>query len=110
MSLHWTTLRHPGYSTVDYLTPLPAPTSIDGETATHVVRWYNRDETSWVVSFADATGAQIGSSEYVYSKAEAEAEAAYLINSIKTCDCSHMLRHHQIKACFRCACSEFHAA
>ena len=85
----WTKLRHPGYDSIDYLTPLPEPFDVDGHgiPATHVLRWYNRAETSWVVSYSTASGEQVGSSQYVYSAGDAEAEASYLLSRAAHAKC-----------------------
>lgn len=63
--------------------PFDTPVSFgyDDEFAAGVMRWYNRYERSWVVSYCDSQFNQIGSSEYVYSKSDADHEAEYLLNN-----------------------------
>jgi len=65
-----------GLSTNTYVAPLVVTQRVgwSEEEATHVMRWYNRFERSWVVSYAVMRGGravQVGSSEYVYDLAEA---------------------------------------
>lgn len=73
-------ITRPGYTTADYMTELPAPVEIAYHgTATHVLRWYSRHERSWVVSYSDAQGAQMGVSEYVGTVEDAIAWRDYLI-------------------------------
>jgi len=72
--LRWTKIEN------DYVTPLPQPTDVGyGQTATQVLRWYNRDERSWVTSYADEQRRQVGSSEYDGSREDSDASAAALI-------------------------------
>ena len=75
--MEWTTV-HNDNGSIDYVTPLPGPVA-RYEDATQVLRWYNRQERSWVVSFADEQRHQVGPSEYVYSLEDAIDEAAHLI-------------------------------
>lgn len=49
----------------------PRRMGYDGE-ATHACIWFNRTTRDWVVSASNGLGQQVGSSEYVYSREEAE--------------------------------------
>lgn len=84
MTLTWTRLDH-DYDTVDWITRLPTgPIEVTswGAIATHVLRWYNRQEQSWVISYSDAHGTQVGDSTYVATKGESEQEAQRLVNAV----------------------------
>lgn len=84
VTLKWTKVDL-GLRSLNWTTPLPAPFDCgESEPATHINRWYNRDERSWVVSYSDEKGTQIGSSEYVYSVDDAVANAIYLFNQAAT--------------------------
>jgi hypothetical protein len=91
--LVWVTLPDDHeHASRDYVVALPVPFMVTGsyepEPATHIHRWFNRAERSWVVTFAtildashgDLAGVagQVGSSTYVATRDEAEAEASRL--------------------------------
>ena len=76
---------------IEYVTPVPTPYVYDWDQqrVTHIVRWYDRFEKYWVVYRAvEATKRprarrefwQVGAASFVYSKDEAIAEVAYLID------------------------------
>jgi hypothetical protein len=79
-----TTIRHSN-GAIDHLIELADPVAVDSlfgvELATHILRWYNRSERSWVVSYATEEGHQIGESTYVASRGESDAEVARLIRA-----------------------------
>ena len=63
-----------------YIAKLRNPLTLSAyETATHVMIWYHRYTRDWVVSYSsDARGTQVGGSDYVYSREDANDIAAYL--------------------------------
>lgn len=75
--LTWTRVDRQARS-LDYMTPLPQSIEVDYLDATHILRWYNAQERSWVVSYSDARGAQVGASQYVATKDESLMEASRL--------------------------------
>lgn len=77
----WTTIKDGRGNT--YVSPLDTPIRVgayEPDPATHVCRWYNRDERSWVVSYSDANGTQVGPSDYVWSAEEALSVAQSMFN------------------------------
>lgn len=56
----------------------PKWNSISDEWVTSVMMWYDRNTRDWVVSYSDGKTHQVGGSDRVYSRREAEELAQYL--------------------------------
>lgn len=86
--MDWQTVRDPNIGNT-YYTPLGEPIrKVDG-IARQIMMWYNRTTRDWVVSYADSEGRQVGSSEYVYTRTDAEEHARFLYQQAMDESLSH---------------------